>query len=289
MSEIATAVPEPIDDEDGAGAVGGSVTLKGGGRGLEILVSGTPTLEALTQQLTELLSAAPSFFAGNRARVVVDGVLPQGALGRLEEVATRFDLRLFEVGPIGPKRTGPEPGPVGSMTRGRTPRDLAMGSGDTMLAAVSSPVPVPIPAPEPPAIEPPSVEIEIIAEPEPEPEDDHKPRTVVGPVRSGVILEHRGDIIVIGDVNPGAEIRTEGNIVVLGRMRGVAHAGIGREAGFILALTLQPQQLRIGRRVACAGDAKQVPDGAEIAFITGETIVVERFCGRLPSGLAATL
>jgi len=285
MSEIATAVPEPIDDEDGAGALGGSVTLKGGGRGLEILVSGTPTLEALTQQLTELLSAAPTFFAGNRARVVVDGVLPAGALGRLEDVATRFDLRLFEVGPIGTKRTGPEP--AGSTTRRRTPRELAMGSGDTILAAVSSPVPVPIPAAGPAEIEPPSVEIEIIAEPETE--ADHKPRTVMGPVRSGVILEHRGDIIVIGDVNPGAEIRTEGNIVVLGRMRGVAHAGIGREAGFILALTLQPQQLRIGRRVACAGDAKQVPDGAEIAFITGETIVVERFCGRLPSGLAATL
>jgi septum site-determining protein MinC len=159
-----------------------------------------------------------------------------------------------------------------------------MGSGDTMVAV---PEHIPVPVPEAAAVEPPSVEIEVIAEPEPE--DDHKPRTVVGPVRSGVILEHRGDIIVIGDVNPGAELRTEGNIVVLGRMRGVAHAGIGREAGFILALTLQPQQLRIGRRVACAGDAKQVPDGAEIAFITGETIVVERFCGRLPSGLAATM
>lgn len=280
MSEIATAVPEPIDDEDGAGALGGSVTLKGGGRGLEILVSGTPTLEALTAQLTELLSAAPSFFAGNRARVVVDGVLPQGALGRLEEVATRFELRLFEVGPIGTKRSGPE----ARGSRGRTPQELAMGSGDTMVA-VSSPVPIPVP--EPAAIEPPSVEIEIITEPEPV--DDHKPRTVVGPVRSGMVLEHRGDLIVIGDVNPGAELRTEGNIVVLGRMRGVAHAGIGREAGFILALTLQPQQLRIGRRVACAGDGAHVPNGAEIAFITGETIVVERFCGRLPSGLAASM
>lgn len=271
MSETATAVPEPIDDEAGAGALGGSVTLKGGGRGLEILVSGTPTLEALTTQLTELLSAAPGFFAGNRARVVVDGVLPPGALGRLEEVASRFELRLFEVGPIGTKRS---------------PRELALGSGDTLLA-VSSPVPIPVPGPA--AVEPPSVEIEIIAEPEPPPEDDRKPRTVMGPVRSGVILEHRGDIIVIGDVNPGAELRTEGNIVVLGRMRGVAHAAIGRDAGFILALKLQPQQLRIGRRVACAGDGDHVPDGAEIAFITGETIVVERFCGRLPSGLAASM
>jgi len=270
MSEAATAVPEPIDDDEGAAALGGAVTLKGSARGLEIVVAGTPTLDALANGLTALLAEAPSFFAGNRARVVVDGVLPAGALGRLEEVAARFDLRLFEIGPVAPKR-GAACGP------------LALGSGDTIAApVVAAAVPEPAPA------EPPSVEIEIIEEPVPD-DDDRGPRTIMGPVRSGVVLEHRGDIIVMGDVNPGAELRSEGNIVVLGRMRGVAHAGIGREAGFIFALSLQPQQLRIGRRVACAGDADNAPNGAEIAFLTGETIVVERFTGRLPSGLAASM
>ena len=43
-----------------------------------------------------------------------------------------------------------------------------------------------------------------------------------------------GAIIVIGDVNPGAEVRAEGSIIVLGRLRGVAHAAIGRDAGFIV-------------------------------------------------------
>jgi len=55
---------------------------------------------------------------------------------------------------------------------------------------------------------------------------------VVGPVRSGVVLEHTGHLIVVGDVNPGAEIRAEGNIVVLGRLRGIAHAAIGRAASY---------------------------------------------------------
>ena len=114
-------------------------------------------------------------------------------------------------------------------------------------------------------------------------------RLVVGPVRSGVIVDHPGHVIVIGDVNPCAEVRAEGSIIVLGRMRGVAHAAIGRAAGFIIALSLQPQQLRIGRMVARAADADRPSDGAEIAYATGETIVVERFSGRLPSGLAASM
>ncbi len=113
-------------------------------------------------------------------------------------------------------------------------------------------------------------------------------RLFVGPVRSGVILDHRGHLIVFGDVNPGAEVRAEGNIIVLGRLRGTAHAGIGATAGFIVALRLEPQQLRICRTVARASDGETatVP---EIAYLTDDSIVVERYQGRLPRGLADTL
>jgi septum formation inhibitor MinC len=118
-------------------------------------------------------------------------------------------------------------------------------------------------------------------------------RIVVGPVRSGVILDHVGHVIVFGDVNPGAEVRAAGNIVVLGRLRGTAHAGIGAEAGFILALRLQPQQLRIGRLVARASDSDTPDQFPEIAHVAptreGTAIVVERYQGRLPNGLAASL
>jgi septum site-determining protein MinC len=115
------------------------------------------------------------------------------------------------------------------------------------------------------------------------------PKFVIGPVRSGVIVDHSGHVVVVGDVNPGAEVRAEGSIIVLGRLRGVAHAAIGREAGCIVALSLAPQQLRIGRSVARAGAGDRPSDRAEIAYLTGETIVVERFTGRLPSGLAASM
>jgi septum site-determining protein MinC len=114
-------------------------------------------------------------------------------------------------------------------------------------------------------------------------------RVIVGPIRSGVILEHTGQVVVFGDVNPGAEIHATGNIVVLGRLRGTAHAGIGRDVGFIMALRLEPQQLRIGRQVARASDSDTPGQDPEIAHLAGGGIVVERYQGRLPSSLVPSI
>ncbi|HRC59056.1 MAG TPA: septum site-determining protein MinC, partial [Kofleriaceae bacterium] len=102
-------------------------------------------------------------------------------------------------------------------------------------------------------------------------------------------LEHTGNLVIVGDVNPGAEIRAERNIIVLGRLRGIAHAGIGRSYGFILALKLEPQQLRIARQVARAGDADGPVAAAEIAYVTSNKIVVERYSGKLPLGLGNSM
>jgi septum site-determining protein MinC len=107
-------------------------------------------------------------------------------------------------------------------------------------------------------------------------------------VRSGVILDHLGHLIVFGDVNPGAEVRATGNIIVLGRLRGTAHAAIGQDVGFILALHLEAQQLRIGRKVA-RSDSNTPASDAEIAFATGEQIIVETYTGRLPRHIAASI
>lgn len=121
------------------------------------------------------------------------------------------------------------------------------------------------------------------------PEPGEGTRLVIGPVRSGVILEHEGHLFIFGDVNPGAEVRATGNIIVLGRLRGTAHAAIGQDVGFILALRLEPQQLRIGRRVTRAGDDATPPTDAEIAYIAGDAIVVERYTGKLPKNLATSI
>jgi septum formation inhibitor MinC len=286
------------------------VSLKGTTRGLEILISGTPPTSALGAQLTELLAEAPSFFAGCEARVAIDGALPAGALACLEEVATRFELRIVEISPVAPKRrraeeprslrpedvdpvrlaeaTGPvadelvdvahvDPAAAGSASNAvpGAPDAAAQSTASVSGVAVSSGV----------SSEAGDVRgAAVVADDSPP-----GPRLVIGPLRSGTIVEHPGHLVVIGDVNPGAEVRAEGSIIVLGRLRGIAHAGIGCDGSFVVALSLQPQQVRIGRTVARAGDADRPGDGAEIAYATGETIVVERFRGRLPSGLAASM
>ena len=84
-----------------------TVSLRGTTRGLEILVSGTPSTAALGARLTELLAEAPAFFAGSSARVAIDGALPCGALACLEEVATRFQVRIVEIGPVAVRRRRP--------------------------------------------------------------------------------------------------------------------------------------------------------------------------------------
>jgi septum site-determining protein MinC len=329
------------------------VSLRGTTRGLEILITGTPSTASLGERLAELLAEAPSFFAGSDARVVFENPLPPGALACLEEVATRFELRLIEISPLAIKRRTEPPRPLRPDEVALA--DLAEGTGrftDEMLeqlavpddppatppttsapnAAPSAPVPMAAASPSSPitaasgsaptavpttaptaiptpsgAIAAPSASITRpmmksapVAAPSastgsgsiPIPMGEVIPpgaRLVIGPVRSGMIVDHPGHLVVLGDVNPGAEIRAEGSIIVLGRLRGVAHAAIGRDRGFIVALSLQPQQLRIARMVARAADADRPSDGAEIAYAAGETIVVERFLGRLPSGLAASM
>ncbi|HSR98947.1 MAG TPA: septum site-determining protein MinC [Kofleriaceae bacterium] len=311
------------------------VSLRGTTRGLEILITGTPATASLGERLAELLAEAPSFFAGSDARVVFENPLPPGSLACLEEVATRFELRLVEISPLAIKRRRTEP--PGAMRPDEVAlADLAEGTGrftDETLADMASPdaptatampsastgsAPTAIPTTSsapvtstgvPPtsgatalsaSIIRPTAKSAPVATPSastgsgsiPVPIGEAIPpgaRLVIGPVRSGMIVDHPGHLVIVGDVNPGAEIRAEGSIVVLGRLRGVAHAAIGRDRGFIVALSLQPQQLRIARMVARAADADRPSDGAEIAYAAGETIVVERFLGRLPSGLAASM
>jgi len=311
-----------------------AATLRGSARGLEIVVDAPSGLDAIVAAATARLDEAPTFFKGSDVRIrVEDGPLPAGSLGKLEELALRFDLRLIEIAaakkskPVEDAVPQPTALALGSSpwddvptTQGAAyrstsnefedvptqllpapPNGVVMATAMVLAPAlgtvsledalvsvrgglswVSPPTgPQPEPAPK----------IDVVDDkpaPAPEIEIDPETRIVVGPVRSGVILDHRGHVIVFGDVNPGAEIRAAGNIVVLGRLRGLAHAGIGANVGFIVALHLQPQQLRIGRMVARASD-EAVAAIPEIAYVTNGSIVVERYTGKLPAGLAASL
>jgi septum formation inhibitor MinC len=295
--------------------------LRGTARGLEVVVHARAEVDAIVAAVTKRLDEAPGFFKGSDVRIrVEDGPLAKGCLRRLDELADKFELRIVEVGAA--KLAVVSPNAALELQAIPQP-NLAAGSApvfeDEEPTKSAAPVVAAAPAPEVESsvVAPPlqlakleAVSVEQAAQLEPTPCEEPTqtavplrlaatseieletlapgPRFVIGPVRSGVILEHTGHIVVFGDVNPGAEVRATGNIIVLGRLRGTAHAGIGQEVGFILGLRLEPQQLRIGRKVARSGDGA-APNDAEIAFSTGDGIVVERYSGKLPRNLATSI
>ncbi|MDX2086771.1 MAG: septum site-determining protein MinC [Kofleriaceae bacterium] len=303
--------------------------LRGTARGLEVVVHARAEVDAIVAAVTQRLDEAPGFFKGSDVRIrVEDGPLAKGCLRRLDELADQFELRIVEVGALvakaAPLASVPAPGaldmqaiPQPNLAAGSAPAPATAIFEDEVTNTAFRPADLTPPAAEAAGVTPPrelakleAVSVEQAAQLEPisfeEPTQTAAPiqlattaeieletlapgpRFVIGPVRSGVILEHTGHIVVFGDVNPGAEVRATGNIIVLGRLRGTAHAGIGQEVGFILGLRLEPQQLRIGRKVARSGDGP-APNDAEIAFSTGDGIVVERYAGKLPRNLATSI
>lgn len=311
------SAPVPVETRPAA-------LLRGTARGLEIVVDGGASTADIVAAVTKRLDEAPGFFRGSDVRIrVEDGPLPSGALARLDELAGKYELRIVEVGALQKKTPERDAAPE--------PANLATGSGPAPAFEDEEPtgsklVVLPPVLPDVTELAAPldvSAE-EILVVPDvpdvPDDPDDvsfEEPtqtlvpkhlaatpdaelatqsagtRIVVGPVRSGVILDHAGHVIVFGDVNPGAEVRATGNIVVLGRLRGTAHAGIGQDVGFILAMRLEPQQLRIGRQVARAADSDTPGTEPEIAYGTPDgnniSIIVERYTGKLPRNLATSI
>ena len=267
--DTAIAEAEPV-------LAGPAALLRGTARGLQMTVNGRASIVAIVDALETRLAEAPGFFRDSDVRIAVeDGPLPAGCLAQLDELAQRYALRIVEIAAAkpAPLAVAPVPEPMPS-----TP-NLAAGSVPQVdVSAVIESLIEPEPA---------------IESGEPEPDLDllsasPSTRLFIGPVRSGVILDHVGHLIVFGDVNPGAEVRATGNIIVLGRLRGTAHAAIGCDVGFILALHLEAQQLRIGRKVA-RSDSNAPSSSAEVAYATGEQIIVETYTGRLPRHIAASI
>lgn len=107
-----------------------------------------------------------------------------------------------------------------------------------------------------------------------------------GTLRSGQVLESERSIIVIGNVNYGAKVISEGNIIVLGSLKGIAEAGVGNQGeAYIVALEMDPLQLRIGEHIARSPDdpgwkkekKKRHSEDMEpmIAFVEEGTIYIE--------------
>jgi septum site-determining protein MinC len=101
-----------------------------------------------------------------------------------------------------------------------------------------------------------------------------------GTVRSGQLINFDGNLVVIGDVNPGGEVVATGNVIIMGSLRGIVHAGAdGNKEAIVVALNLQPTQLRIADVITRSPDEKgqrnnQIP---ELAYVKDDMVYIERF------------
>jgi septum site-determining protein MinC len=106
-------------------------------------------------------------------------------------------------------------------------------------------------------------------------QDLAEPLYLKNTIRSGVEICHPSSVIVLGDVNPGATILASGDVFIWGTLRGIAHAGyLGNRKGLIMALKLEPTQLRIADLVARVPDNPPTNQMAEVAYISAEGIKI---------------
>ena len=92
-------------------------------------------------------------------------------------------------------------------------------------------------------------------------------------VRSGVEIRHPGTVVILGDINPSGIVIADGDILIWGRLRGVAHAGAGgNRESLIMALQMEPTQLRIADAVARSPEKTLTSFFPEVAHITSEGI-----------------
>ena len=90
------ALSEPVGE-----VVTPAAILRGTARGLEVVVDGRAPVEAIAEAVLARLDEAPGFFRGSDVRVrVEDGPLASGCLARLDDIATRFALRIVEVSAV---------------------------------------------------------------------------------------------------------------------------------------------------------------------------------------------
>ena len=92
-------------------------------------------------------------------------------------------------------------------------------------------------------------------------------------IRSGVEIRHPGTVVILGDVNPGGSVIADGDILIWGHLRGVAHAGASGQSKYrIMALHMQPTQLRIADKVARAPETPPARYQPEVAYIGSDSI-----------------
>jgi septum site-determining protein MinC len=99
-----------------------------------------------------------------------------------------------------------------------------------------------------------------------------------GTLRSGQVLEAETSLVILGDVNPGAKVISKGNVIILGALKGNVYAGAtGNSSSFVVALEMNPVQIRIGDVIARSSDEtrKNVSNEPKISYVEDGNIYIE--------------
>jgi len=105
-----------------------------------------------------------------------------------------------------------------------------------------------------------------------------------GNLRSGQELNSQASIIIMGNVHHGASVSSKGNIIVIGRLNGSAYAGNeGDTNSFVVALNMNPTQIRIGNVIGRCDDITQklknkkiiFSNSPRIAYVEDNKIIIE--------------
>ncbi len=100
-------------------------------------------------------------------------------------------------------------------------------------------------------------------------------------IRSGQLVEYRGNVVVLGDVSHGARIVAGGNVLVMGVMRGDIWAGKdGDEESVIISSFFKPSQLRISDTFLVLNDEliEQLQQGLPtVAYYKNSSVFLEDY------------
>ena len=89
---------------------------------------------------------------------------------------------------------------------------------------------------------------------------DNSALIYTGNLRSGQDISCEQSVILLGDVKPGGTVTSYGSIFILGELRGNAFAGAGGDRqAIVMALKLDPLQVRIADAIAISPDAEKGP------------------------------
>ncbi len=210
-----------------------SVTIKGTGSGVIIVLDGDTPFEDLRGELRKRISSSSEFFEGARLRIRVRGrdltEEEQAALLELVETSAQVTVTdLIIEPPVEPKKLSAEE--IFARDEEEEPeRDGLTGRlsfGDTEeLSAVDQ---------------------AILHELEKQLSGEFAIMHA-GPVKSGEMIRSEYSLVILGDVREGGRVEANGSVIVLGSLFGEAVAGAeGNRSAIVVAGNLKPQALSIG-------------------------------------------